>query len=272
MASVRALRNVGFTIGAAAAGFAIAIDTRPAYLSLILGDALSFVLVAALVSTVSLTLRRGLAAARRGGAWRGLGDRRYAAVALLNSFLAFHMTLLAVAVPLWVAQHTRAPRTIISPLIVVNAVLAVAFQVRAARGAGTVAGAARAQWRAGIALAGCCALLAMAANLPALAAAVVLVAAVVALTAGELFQSAGGWGLSYALADPARQGSYLALFSMGLAGQQIVGPAIVTAIVIPTGTAGWLGLGVALAACGAASVAAARWSSQPHMRAAAVAS
>ena len=263
MASLRALRNVGFTLGAAAAGVAIAMDTRPAYLGLVFGDAASFVVVAFVVATVPLSLASaGAISRRRRAAWKAIADGRYAVVALLNAFLTVHMTLLAVALPLWIAEHTRAPRASIPGLVVVNTVLAVAFQVRAARGADGVEGGARAQCRAGAALALSCVLLAAAAGVPPGPAVAVLAASAVALTAGELFQSAGGWGLSYALADPDRQGAYLALFSLGLAVQQIVGPPLVTAVVIPAGGVGWLGLGAASLACGAASVGAARWCSR----------
>ncbi len=263
MASLRALRNVGFTLGAAAAAIAIAIDTRPAYLALLFGDAASFGLVAVVVAMLPLRAASSApAGARRRGAWRVLADGPYVVVALLNACLTVHMTLLAVALPLWVAEHTRAPRASISALVVVNTVLAVAFQVRAARGADGVEGGARAQWRAGVALAASCACLAAAGGLPGGLAVAVLIAAAVALTAGELFQSAGGWGLSYALADPSRQGAYLALFSLGLAVQQIIGPPLLTALVIPAGGIGWVALGAVSLACGAASVGTARWCSR----------
>lgn len=258
LAAIRAARNVGFTIGAAAAGVAVGLDTRAAYLAAINGDALSFVAVAVFVATMPLLAERARVAVRR-GAFAVLSDLPYVSVAALNTVLCFHMTLLGVAMPLWVGQHTRAPRSLVSVLVVVNTVMAVALQMRASRGSDTVRGASGAQLRAGLALAVCCLLYAVAGPMPALAASVLMIAGTVALTGGELWQSAGGWGLSYLLADSDRQGSYLALFGLGLAAQQILAPLVVTGLVIAHGAAGWAGLAVAVVACGAASAPAARW-------------
>lgn len=260
MAAIRAMRNIGFTIGAAFAGLVVAIDTRPAYLVVLFANAASFVFVAAAVSAVPIQAARRAITAQRPSVLHALSNVPYLVVTALNAGLTIHMTLLAIGLPLWVSQHTQVPRTLIPVLMVMNTALAVLFQVRASRGSDTVSGAARAQLRAGIALAACCLLLALAANLPTAAAVVVLVAAVLALTAGELFQSAGGWGLSYRLADPDRQGACLALFSLGLSVQQIVAPLLVAGAVIGSGWLGWVALGTGLLACGAASVTAARWS------------
>lgn len=117
------------------------------------------------------------------------------------------MTLLAVAIPTWALEHTDVPRVVLAGLLAVNTVLAVLLQVPASRGTEAVPGAIRAMSRAGIALALCCVLLALTPDLPVALAVGSLVVAVVALTGAELWQSAGGWGSSYALAPPAHQGS-----------------------------------------------------------------
>jgi hypothetical protein len=229
---------------------------------LIFANALSFVWVAAMVLAIPLdrTPRQQKASVGPRRALSVLRDHPYSAVALLNAFLTLHMTLLAIALPLWVSQHTRAPRELVAPLIVVNTALAFALQVRVARRVEDVRGASRALGRSGLALAACCGLFAIAAHLPAAEATGVLIAAVVALTAGEMLQSAGGWQASFALADPDRDAAYLALFSLGLAAQQVLGPTLLTAVVIPAGTPGWFGLGVLLASCGALCASAVRWS------------
>jgi MFS family permease len=265
MAIIRAVRNVGFTIGAALASLAIAIDSRPAYLIVLFANSASFMFVAAVVRTVPMWAMvapptQTATVIKHPSLFRALSNVPYLTVAALNAGLTIHMTLLAIGMPLWVSQHTRAPLTLVSVLVVVNTVLAVLFQVRASRGSDTVPGAARAQYRAGVALAVCCVLFALAAELSGSLASVVLVAAMLALTAGELFQSAGGWGLSYQLADPHRQGACLALFSLGSSVQQIVAPLLIAGPVIGSGALGWLALGAGLFVCGAASVGVARWS------------
>src|SRR5262249_22024853 len=66
--------------------------------------------------------------------------------------------------------------------------------------------------------------------------------ATVLMSLGEIWQAAGAWELSYRYADPEREVQYLAVFSLGVAAQNIYGPALVTVVVIGAGTAGWLGL------------------------------
>ncbi|MEV0487806.1 hypothetical protein AB0I69_45305 [Streptomyces sp. NPDC050508] len=79
----------------------------------------------------------------------------------------------------------------------------------------------------------------------------ILVAGLVALTAGELFQSAGCWGLSFALAPDCARAEYLATFNLGTSAQFVLGPAIVTVAVVGNGTAGWLAMAGAFLLTGA---------------------
>jgi hypothetical protein len=62
------------------------------------------------------------------------------------------------------------------------------------------------------------------------------------MSLAEIWQAAGAWELSYRYADPAREVHYLAVFSLGAAAQDVLGPALVAAAVIGSGAAGWLGL------------------------------
>jgi len=84
--------------------------------------------------------------------------------------------------------------------------------------------------------------LAFAGRLDAVGASVLLVAGIVLLSFGEIYQSAGGWSLSYELAPRERQGEYLAVFSLGMAAMYTVGPALVTIGVVEQGLPGWLAL------------------------------
>ena len=93
-------------------------------------------------------------------------------------------------------------------------------------------------------------LFALAPSLPGAGAAALLVAAVAVMTFGELYQSAGGWGLSFALAPEHSRAEYFAAFSLGTSVQYIAGPALVTLGVVDHGTAGWLVLAVAFLAAG----------------------
>jgi MFS family permease len=255
MAEMRALRNVGFAVGALLAGLALAADTHGAYVAILAGDAASFLVVVVVLARLevpaSTPTEPTRTRAESGHAAIALRDRPFITATLLNAVLSLHMTLLTVGIPLWVIEHTTAPRVILGPLVAMNAAIAVALQVRASRDSSTVAGAARALYRAGLSLAACCVLLAPAPFvLPALGwpLPVLLVLATIALTAAELWQSAGGWGVSYALAPAQLRGTYLATFNMGVTAQQVFGPALIATLIIPAGTRGWLGLAGALLA------------------------
>jgi dipeptide/tripeptide permease len=183
---------------------------------------------------------------------------------VLTGLLALHKPVLTVAVPLWVAGHTAAPRSLVSVLLVINTVLTVLLQVPLSRGVGSQAGALRVLRRSGLTLAVSCLLLAAAAGRSAGPASALLVVGVAVLTIGELWQSAGGWELSYDLAPADAQGEYQAAYSMLNGVRDSVGPVVVTAAVMSGGVGsggatgggaggigGWLALAAGFAVVGA---------------------
>jgi hypothetical protein len=104
--------------------------------------------------------------------------------------------------------------------------------------------------------------------LPAVAAAVVLLFGMLALTAGELYQAAGGWSLSFSLARPGQQGAYLSLFWLGVSVQQILAPIVVVGV-IAAGPLGWVGLAVLFVLTGLAVPLASGWAQRVRAREAA---
>lgn len=253
VAILRSLRNVGFTVGALLSGVGLLADTRAGYAAILLLNAASFAVLAALahrlpvLSTPAKSLRRRFSI-------NALRDKPFLSFTGVNAVLTMHMTLLSIGIPLWIVEHTRVPAAVIAPLMAVNTVLAATLQVRASRGTETIVGSTRILVRAGISLAVCCLLLVAAPKPPALVGIGVLLLAMVALTAGELFQSAGGWGGSYLLAAPGQEGVYLSVFWLGVAVQQLAAPLLV-ALVITTGTTGWVVLAALFAVCGLAAPA-----------------
>lgn len=255
MARMRVVFNVGFTLGGLLASIAIAVGTRAAFSVIVLGNAASFVIAALLLSRLQLQNPPAPAEQKtKKSPLRlvALRDLRYVAVSGVNGVLVLHMALLGIGVPLWVSEHTSAPKALVGLLLVVNTVLAVVFQVRASAGTENVAGSVRAMHKAAAALVGSCALFALAGfDLPVVAVVAVLVVGLVLLTAGELYQSAGGWGLSYALAPDRSRAEYLATFNLGTSAQFVLGPTIVTIGVIGNGTTGWVVLGAFFLLAGA---------------------
>jgi MFS family permease len=248
MALMRSVRNIGFSLGALAAAPLLATGSVAGYRVVILADAVSFVLVVVLLAR--LPIDTAPSPVRR-GALTFLGDFRdwrYLRLAGLNGVLFLHATVLTVALPMWTLRATAAPVATVALLVGLNTVLTVVFQVPFSGGVDSVLGMSRAFRRAGLALIGCCAALAAAAYTGRPAAIALLVVGTVLLTAAELWQSAAAWEASYRYAPEHRKAEYLAVFGLGPAVPEIVGPPLVTLVVVGLGAAGWAVLAALLAA------------------------
>ena len=257
IAALRSMRNVGFTIGALLGGVGLLIGTRSGYMAILLLNAASFAVLATLAARLPVVnaLTKDL---RRRFSVSVLRDRSFLSFSGISAVLTMHMTLLSIGIPLWIVIHTKVSPVVITPLLMVNTVLAVVLQVRASRGTDTIAGASSALVRAGASLAACCLLLIAVPKLPVILAVGVLLLAMIALTGGELWQSAGGWGGSYLLAVPGQEGVYLSVFWLGVSVQQIAAPILIAAIVT-VGSTGWVVLAAVFAASGLAAPAIGRW-------------
>jgi MFS family permease len=251
LAFMRSVSNIGFSAGALLAAAALMTGSTTVYRMVVLGNAASFIGAAVLLTSVRMAgtapLRRPAMPLRAALSFR---DGPYALLSGLNGILALNVTMLSVGIPLVVTQHPRAPKAIIGILLLANTVIAVLFQIPAAKGARTPHGSSGAMAKSGVALMLCCLLLAPTAYLPVNTAIAFWAAAIIALTFGELWYSAGGWGLSYDLARTERRTQYLSVFSLGKTAQMIVGPTLLSAVVIAKGPVGWLGLGAVFLATG----------------------
>lgn len=251
MAAFRVVYNVGFTLGALLTTVVIAIDTRPAFLAIVLGDALTFVLAGLMLARVPLLADNAPTRPTVRGWPTSLRQGRYLVVAGLNAVLVLHMTLLSIGLPLWATLHTEAPLLIVGPLLVINTVMAVLLQIRLSRGAESREGGVRALRRASVALAAGAVVVAFADDLGPVGASALLVAGLVLVTIGELYQAAGSWSVSYDLAPRERQGEYLAVFWLGVAATYTVGPVLITVGIVERGSYGWLGLAALFLLAGA---------------------
>ncbi|MFG2263778.1 MFS transporter [Streptomyces sp. NPDC048720] len=263
MAVMGALRNVGYTAGALLGSVALVLDDRAAYTSLILANALSFVVLAAVARGIPLLPESADAVTqlRRRLSVQVFSDRPFLVISALNIVLAMHVTLLSVGIPVWVASATRAPRSVVSVLLVINTVLAALFQVRVSRDAEDLGRASRLMRTGGLGLAAACVLLAAVPSLPTVPAVALLVLSVVAMTAGELYQSAGGWGISYKLAREGQESAYVSMFWLSVGAQQIIAP-LVIALMVDGGALAWTALATVQAAAGLAVPAATRWAAR----------
>ena len=100
-------------------------------------------------------------------------------------------------------------------------------------------------------MAAACGVYAVAGAVPALAAVVALVGGAVLHAFAEILSQAGGWGLSFELADPDRMGAYQGVFGTAYSIGAAVGPALITVTAIQHGGIGWAVLGGVLLAAAA---------------------
>jgi len=248
MSVMRVVYNIGFAIGGLLTTLILLVDTRPAFLMIVLGNGATFLLAGVLLARVPLLTDAPPNRKTARGWPRSLRQGRYLIVMGLNAVLILHVSVLTLGIPLWVTTRTDAPAAIVGPLVVLNTVLVVLLQVRFSRGTDTRDGGVRAMRWSSLAFAGCMVVLAVSGMVNAVGAVIAVVVATVLLTFGELWHFAGRLSVSYALAPKDRQGEYLSVFWLGSAAALMVGPALITVGVIDNGPYGWLALaGVFLA-------------------------
>ena len=247
LAVLRSTRNLGLTLGTLLSSLALLAPGRVGLVAVVVGNAVTFALAALLLAFVPQRSGERIAARALPG-WRLLARRpRFLAITGLNGFLALHSAVLVLGVPLWTVAVLGLPAPVAPLLIAINTVLAVLLQVRFSRGCEAPGPAAGALRRAGLALATMAALLGVAALLPRPAALVAVALAVLALTAAELWQSAGGWGVSLLLSPEHARSRFLTVFTLGTSAADAVGILLVTGVLLRTGWAGWLVVAVLFA-------------------------
>ncbi|MFD9359005.1 MFS transporter [Streptomyces sp. NPDC060031] len=261
----RSSANAGYAVGAGLAAIGLAVGTRGAYDVLILANALSFLVAAALVWRTREPGGHGLvAAARPGGAppevsagsggaaaaaaapspWR---DRGYLRFVLLDIPMCLDGSILDVGLPLWLVNHTTAPHALIPAFLVINTVLVVVLQLRVSAQVERPRQAAAAVAVYGLAMLACCTLLATATGGGVWTTSAALLAAAMLVTFAELMRSVSSWELAVSLAPRQARASYLGVAGMSQSVQKSVGPLLLTGAVMTAGPAGWLALGAAVA-------------------------
>ncbi|MGW7264865.1 MFS transporter [Streptomyces sp. NPDC054842] len=249
-AALRSLFNAGFSAGALTAAALISLG-EDALRLLPLGNGLTFLVAAGLVLRLPVT---GTRAAAGGGKGFGvLRDLPFLGVIGASSLLALHSAVLLAGIPLWIVRNTELPHSVVPLILAVNTVLVVLFQVAAARGSESLDGAVGAARRAGLISVLACAVLAAGRFTGSWGTGAVVLSAVLLFTLAELWQSASGFGLGFALAPEQARGEYLGAFHLHVVIQATVGPALVCFLVVGHDSLGWLAL-AALFLAGTAAI------------------
>ncbi|GAB2730400.1 MFS transporter [Kitasatospora kifunensis] len=255
----RTVANAGYALGAGIAAIGLAVGTEDAYRALILCNALSFVLAAALVwrTHEPSGTERVVARAQQADTterpepapspWR---DRGYLLFVLLDIPMNLDDSVLNVGLPLWLVHRTSAPHAFVPAFLLVNTVLVVVLQLRISAWAEGPRRAAAAVAVYGATMLLCCVVLAIATGGGAWSASIALLGAATLVTVAELMRSVSSWELAVRLAPPQARASYLGVAGMSQSVQKSVGPLLLTGAVLTTGPAGWLVLGTAVAGLG----------------------
>jgi hypothetical protein len=92
----------------------------------------------------------------------------------------------------------------------------------------------------------------------------VLIAAAALQVLGEMMLASGAWEISFSLAPADRQGQYQGFFATGTAVARMVGPALLTTVVLGWGSLGWLLVGGLFVVAGYAMGPAVRWAREKN--------
>src|SRR3954468_13780142 len=206
LGAIRSLNHLGWAAGAAVGALVIGIDSRPAYVGLLALDAATFLAYA--VAIAGLPRVAPVTGPERGPRLAVLRDRPYISLAAMMGVLSLCWGMLSSGVPLWVALHTDAPRSVSAVIVLVNSLAIAAFQVRVSRCMGTPLAAARGAVLSGGALALSCVLFALTAGGGGAGVVALLLAAGVVHVAGELLFVAASWGLLVPLMPRDAAGEY----------------------------------------------------------------
>ncbi|OCC10894.1 MFS transporter [Streptomyces sp. PTY087I2] len=263
LAHLQSALNAGLALGAALGGLALHIGTAGAYLTVLALDAAAFAGCALLLARLPEPGRVTAPARKDGDSVPEDGDPApvpsvlrdgpYALVAALNMVMLLRMPLISVAVPLWIAEHTAAPGWTVSALLVLNTGAVMLFQVRTAAAVRDLPSAVRTVRSGGVLMLVSCAVFAGSAlDAPLWALFAVLLVAAGLQVWGEMRQSAGAWQISFDLAPAGRQGQYQGFFGAGVPVARMLGPLLLTTLIVTWGPPGWLVLGALFLGAGAA--------------------
>jgi MFS family permease len=232
MASQYSLRNFGFGAGGLLSTLALAAGGIGFDLA-VYANAASYLIAAMLVAGVASPPARPLADERTDTTtiWTVLADTRYVALALLGSLIAFNQVGLQVILPLWVVDHTHAPRELVGLLFTFNTVLVVTCQLWFSRRVTELRDAPRAYGWATVAMLAAAGAYLSSHYVFRSAAIVLLATGTIMLTVTEMWASACGFVVSLKLAREEHRGKYLSIFGMGWAIEGTAGPTVGTSLV-----------------------------------------
>ncbi|MFE5912203.1 MFS transporter [Streptomyces wedmorensis] len=257
---LRAVTNVGLAIGTIGAAVVLAFDTRPAYVSVIVTDTVTFLLAAAILTRLphipptraakKKEDAEGTEPAEKERRWVALRDLPYLALTATSSITSLQYFVLVPALPVWIVMHTEAPRWMAAVVLFFESILVAATQVPATRSIDGPRSAARLLALSGPVFLVSWVLIAFAEGPSAGVALTLLIVGVVLHALAEVWQAAGTFELSFALAKPEAQGQYQGVMGLGHGLAEAVAPIVVISMCVNWGKPGWIVLALVVMAGG----------------------
>lgn len=242
--------NLGFTLGAALGGIALAFDddsviaALPWLTALLVG--LNAVGIARLPRTRSREhappLEETLGGAQPAGAPvpGALRNRGFLATSFFTGVLETNQVLLQIVIPLWVIQETDAPRVLLALLFGTNTVMCVFLPMLASRGVRDVASALRAARVSSVFFVLCCIVTLLTHQTVGWVTIALIWLGHITVTGAELYLSAARWAFDSELSDPDRRGEYQGAGHLGGTLGYVWAPALYTYLTLGWGSGGWL--------------------------------
>jgi MFS family permease len=256
MAQVRVARNAGFAGGSLVAAGVMLGAPGPAAVAVGFADAATFLVSAILLSKVPQPApgHRPPAGSVPPQASRSVSRRAHRAritvVGALSGVVAVHVTVLTIAIPLWITQSAELPPSLAPILITVNAGLVIMMQVRFSDRLKARKRALGLFTMAALPLGASFAVFPLRAGLPIAILLIAAVLAVLAITFAELVHSVAVWDVGFALSSEQERAGDLARFNLGSLGQEIVAPIILTIFLSVSSPYPWILLGLTVAISG----------------------
>ena len=250
MSSIRAARNVALGAGTLVAGAALTTHSQPLVAGLLAINGTSFLILACVV----YSLRRSATPPAQqqekncGSSRPALRNPAFLGLAGLNGLLLLHDSVLFVLLPLWMVLRLGASPLWVSLMLALNTGLTVAMQLGFGRIRRLTTATNPTLFVAAGALVAACLCCLTAERITGSTAIALCAVAVALLTLGENLHSIAAWQVSFELAPDGRRSEYLSAFNSGSGLQRIVGPVLMTGVVLALPTTGWLVLAIVFGA------------------------
>jgi hypothetical protein len=248
LAALAGARNGGTALGLLMATAVVTLGSLAAYQYLFIFNGLTFVITAVFLQRLKkkrrhqgrVELKEVTVESNASPAGGGV-KRRYALLVLGSSFTAVHDSILVVLIPLLVLATAHGLPALFPLLLAINTVLSFLLQVPLANRIRRIDEVSRMLPRCVGMLLIACAFLGIVdqVELPLVWKVGLLVAGVVILTVGEVLDGLGGFVTSFDLAPEIGRSGYLAMFSQAYNVQRVLGPLLITMVVLKFGSAGW---------------------------------